>query len=346
MNEIGSEFWKLNVENTIENDNLTYFENIGKDIKYLMSGRTAIDYILNNLVDKKKIAYMPEYCCNSMVQPFINNGYNVKYYKVDLINNKYFIDKSQDCSIFFGMSYFGYNNSNMDEYIKYFKSRNIVVIEDITHRIFCKENHCNLSDYLIASLRKWFPIYTGAIAISKNCIFNNEIDRYVVNTDMIRYKKEAMELKRDYIYGENINKNKFLDLFKKSNELIADYKNKKMDNESIEILKSINIQESFNKRVNNAKTIEERLENINKIKLIYKYQEGDCPLFVPIILNNRDDVRKKLINDNIYCPIHWTKFNNSSNELYEKELSLICDQRYNEKNINEYIQKLIKILEE
>ena len=51
-------------------------------------------------------------------------------------------------------------------------------------------------------------------------------------------------------------------------------------------------------------------------------------MFVPIISKNRNNIRKKLIENNIYCPIHWTSFNNSNNEIYANELSLICDQRY------------------
>lgn len=248
MKEIGSEFWKIESENLIKKDNLKYFENLGLDVKYLMSGRTAIDYVLEDIKDDKKIVYMPDYCCNSMVQPFIDKGYNIKYYNVDLMNNKFYIDIQFNCSIFFGMSYFGYSNSNMDYYIKKFKMKNIAVIEDITHRVFCKKSHCESSNYLIASLRKWFPIYTGAIAINKNCNFKKNIDNYTINEELVKCKKLAMQLKREYIYNENIDcKDMFLDLFNKSNKLITDYKNRKMDNESLEILKRIDLEDIIRK---------------------------------------------------------------------------------------------------
>ena len=54
------------------------------------------------------------------------------------------------------MNYFGYNDSSMDNYIKKFKERNIIVIEDITHRLLCNKNHSQNSDYLICSLRKLY----------------------------------------------------------------------------------------------------------------------------------------------------------------------------------------------
>lgn len=334
MKEVGSEFWEIESETLIKEENLKYFENLGIDVKYLMSGRTAIDYVLKNVVDDKKIVYMPDYCCNSMVEPFIDNGYNVEYYEVDLINKKYYIDDQFNCSIFFGMSYFGYENSNMDNYIKKFKKRNIVVLEDITHRLFCQNNYCKESDYLIASLRKWFPIYTGAIAVNKNCNFKKDIENYIINEELIKYKKQAMRLKREYIYYINVDcKALFLDLFDKSNKLITDYKNRKMDIESLEILKRIDLEEMKKRRICNAKIIEENLVYDDNVKMLYNYQTGDCPLYVPIISIKRDDIRKKLIKNKIYCPIHWPNFNNSNNEIYKNELSLICDQRYDEEDM-------------
>jgi hypothetical protein len=37
-----------------------------------------------------------------------------------------------------------------------------------------------------------------------------------------------------------------------------------------------------------------------------------------------------LIREQIYCPIHWPKspYHGDCGELYDRELSLICDQRY------------------
>ena len=341
MKEIGSEFWHTQYNGFVTQNILDYFKNIGVDVKFLMSGRTSIDYILNDIEDLKKIVYMPEYCCSSMVQPFIDNGYKIQYYQVDLINNKYYIDEQFNCSIFFGMSYFGYDTSNMDDYIKKFKKKNVIVLEDITHRIFCKKNHCKESDYLIASLRKWFPIYTGAIAVNKKCGFRKNIDNYTINEELVKYKKQAMNLKREYINDINIDcKDIFLDLFNKSNRMITDYKNRKMDEESLEILKTIDIEEIRKKRIYNLKIIEENLVNSDNVKLLYNYKNGDCPIFVPIILKNRDYIRKKLIDNKIYCPIHWPNFNNFKNKIYANELSLICDQRYDEEDM----KRVVKII--
>ena len=341
MKEIGSEYWQID---TKKEKNKLEFLKIGKDRKLLMSGTTAIDYVLKEVKDEIKIVYMPDYCCESMIIPFIDNNYKIKYYNVDLINNQYDINIKENCSIFFAMSYFGYNCSNMDYYIQKFNNRKIVVIEDITHRMFCKNNYCKYSNYLICSLRKWLPIYTGGIAINLNQTFRTDTSKFYIDNELIAKKKKAMLLKKDYIEGKKVKKETYLELFRESNELIEQYKEKGIDNESIKILKSIDLKQMIDNRRNNVKTIEHILEN-KKIRVLYKLAEGDCPLFVPIILKNRDYFRKEFINNNIYCPVHWPNYNGFNNEIYNTELSLICDQRYNTEQIKEYINLLIKIVE-
>ena len=343
MKEIGSEFWKIEIDN--HNNDLNYY-NIGKDIKFLMSGRTAIDYVLNEIIDDKKIVYMPEYCCESMVQPFIDNGYEITYYGTNLVNRKYNINFDKDISIFFAMSYFGYNDSNMDYYIKKMRKKNVIVIEDITHRLLCKKNHCKYSNYLIASLRKWFPICCGGIAINMNGKFKSDTGSYEVYNELIDYKRKAMELKKKYISDEINEKDEYLKLFNKCEEMFSNYKLKSIDNASIYVLSKLDYYLIREKRIDNLKIIESKLRGNRKIRLLYKYKKGDCPLFVPILINNRDSIRKKLIEKNIYCPVHWPKFNSCKNEVYDKELSLICDQRYTTMDIEQYIDELIEIVGE
>ena len=47
----------------------------------------------------------------------------------------------------------------------------------------------------------------------------------------------------------------------------------------------------------------------------------------------RDELKRYLISNNIYCPVHWPKseyhkLNVETEKLYNQEISLVCDQRY------------------
>ena len=80
--------------------------------------------------------------------------------------------------------------------------------------------------------------------------------------------------------------------------------------------------------------------------LVNNFKEDDCLLFVPIILNNkiRDNLRDFLIKNKVYLPIHWPQ-EEKINNIFDKELSLICDQRYSTFQIQQYLDLILDFLE-
>ena len=164
--EIGSEFWLEENNSDIETEGKKQFE----DNTLFLSGRTAIDYALERLCAQKdiKTVYFPSYCCESMLQPFIERNICIKFYTVLFQEGKliYQINEKEECDIFFAMNYFGYSAYAMDSYIQKFKQRNILVIEDSTHSWLSERIYNKNSDMVVASLRKWFPIISGAILMN------------------------------------------------------------------------------------------------------------------------------------------------------------------------------------
>lgn len=349
--EIGGFFEKQEVINN--NDiNKNFFE-IGDDNLLVMSGRTAIDIVIQDIIKNKtiKTVYFPSYSCNSMRDAFSNRGIKIEYYDVffDGDSLKYKIDVNKKCDVFFAMNYFGYSITNMDKYIKEFKKRNIIVVEDITHSLLSKMNKSEYSDYYIASLRKWFPIYSGGIA-SKNCNkFKVDKDILEENEVVVKFKKQAMLLKEEYSFLENdIDKKKdlkntFSSLYKESNKCIeSNYINKKMDKESIDIIMNIDIEHIKEKIKLNVKTIYENLKRY-KFLISKEYNEDDCLLYVPLYIEKNELKRLKEIiyKEEYYCPSHWPILP-EINDLFENELSLVCDYRYSP---NEIVSKILLINE-
>ena len=96
------------------------------------------------------------------------------------------------------------------------------------------------------------------------------------------------------------------------------------------------------RRVENASHLIEELRNIPEIKLWRdSVKSEDSPMFVPIFVeqNIRNDLRRALISEKIYCPIHWPRSNSygGNNELYDTEISLVCDQRYSIEDMDRII---------
>ena len=83
MKELGSEFWLEKEYTDIINLSLPEWLKVGSDNKLLLSGRTAIYFVIKDIQKSKKVntVYFPSYCCQSMLQPFIDLGINIVFYE-------------------------------------------------------------------------------------------------------------------------------------------------------------------------------------------------------------------------------------------------------------------------
>lgn len=344
--EIGSEFWLEKYEKSHRN----YLQKENEIL--LMSGRTAIDFAIQILQKRIEKVYMPSYCCESMLMPLLDKKIKIEFYDVTFENGKiiYQIDLNKECDIFLAMNYFGFSSCNMDEYIEHFHSRGITVIEDSTHSFLSERKYNKKSDIVIASLRKWFPIISGSVLILNNEALTAKVKEQekilTENQEYTKIKEEAMCEKEKYIHQkEQIEKDVFLNKFKKSNEILKqNYKNYKIDKKSKEILECLAIDKIKESRRKNAKIIYNFLKNQKEYKYLEEIDyDKDCPLFIPIFMEEekRNKLRSNLIQNNIYCPIHWPIPKEiqepKQTKIYQMELSLICDQRYSEEDIKHYL---------
>ena len=82
MKEIGSEFWT--VEKTFLHSH--WWDNFGVDRRFFISGRTALYALIDDIVKKKfpQSVCMPDYCCKSMVLPFVRHNIDIDFYHVDV----------------------------------------------------------------------------------------------------------------------------------------------------------------------------------------------------------------------------------------------------------------------
>lgn len=306
------------------------------------SGRSSICLVLQKILEKNNVTktWMPSYCCSSMIQPFIDLNIPVEFYKVDWEYNQgiireNFIPHADD--IVFSMSYFGFDDPGNDDIINYCNENNIIVIEDSTHRLFNKPIDLFNATYCIASLRKWFPLTCGGAIWTENEItYNLDNPSY----ELTKLKLDAMNEKATYLNNTETDyelKKSFLKKYSESNHAIANnYKNKKIDDWSKEHLLSFDLEDIRSIRKSNVEILLYGLNKIQEIKLIYPVLgEKDCPIFIPVITQDRDDLHRYLTKQSIYCPIHWARpHENADSNFYDHELSIICDQRYNEKEMN------------
>lgn len=75
MNEIGSEFWLGCTPSSSKEYSMRPYNIYHSDLFNVvetLSGRTALEYIVEFLkAQGKRIAYLPSYCCHTMIEPFL-----------------------------------------------------------------------------------------------------------------------------------------------------------------------------------------------------------------------------------------------------------------------------------
>ena len=332
--EIGSEFHKISIESGMGII-------VPASGTFVFSGRTAIETVLKNIPKARK-ALLPSYCCDSMIEPFRKANIDVEFYPVDYergLNIE--VEVKEDVDILLWCNYFGFRHP-MPE-LSVFSKRGGVVIEDITHSFLSDQPFHTQSNYLIASIRKWEPVNCGGYCAK---VGGNLHDKPIEEPPQmyIELKTSAMELKTSYLINPQPEmKKRFLTMFGESNRWLAEhYAGLSIDTWSKEFLSHVDVNKQREKRRNNAKALYEGLKG--KAQFLFQYEDMDCPLFVPILLENRDEIRKHLIQNQIYCPVHWPKTEGCESNLYDMELSLICDQRYEVKDMNRIVSVLSEAL--
>lgn len=318
MSEIGSEFHRMPHE---DGNGLTF----PRPGTLVFSGRTAIEAVLKQLPDARK-ALLPSYCCDSMIVPFRNAGIEVEFYRVEW-DGELKVEVKDSADILVWCNYFGFKNS-IPDYAG-------VIIEDITHSLFSAKSSHSRSDFLVASLRKWEPVNCGGYCSA-------EADGTEPPEEFVNLKTAAMELKTEYLEELKAEKKeRFLQMFGDSNHWLAEnYSGLSIDSFSRAYLERVNVDEQIRIRRENAKVLYEGLTGI--VQFMFPIKDMDCPLFVPILLPNRDEVRKHLTKNEIYCPVHWPKPEGCESNIYDSELSLICDQRYR----IEDMKRIISVIKE
>ena len=125
-----------------------------------------------------------------------------------------------------------------------------------------------------------------------------------------------------------------------------------MDELSIELINLLNVEDWLVNGEKTFKVLSEGLRHVNYLKAsIDKLKKHTCPMFYPLLINKRrDEIRKILTEEKIYCPIHWPipnqiKDKNLDNTIgiYNTILSIPCDQRYGSNDMERIISVLKSI---
>ena len=310
------------------------------DVYAYSSGRAALYQILKYLKQEKGVTHvlLPDYLCSSVLVPTKDLSLEYTFYPIDeqldLIETE-FKNRYKKDSVVLLINYFGLKDlSNQIKTIRGI-DRNAIIIEDDVQAYYEFKKPLDGVDFKFTSLRKTFAVPDGGLVKTKF-----HLPKVTTPNTFGQYKAAAALLKS--MREGNFNDQIYLELFEKGESLIDSEQDCGMSQIAEKLYSFMNEDHVKVRRLNNARYLIDELKKIG-IEPLLPMNEDHVPLFVPIILKNRDEIRKQMFQKEIYCPVHWPSDCleiKRGEHMSREELSLIIDQRYGRKEMDEIISVL------
>ena len=325
------------------------------DINFYQSGRNAIEELLLFLKKKKGInkVIIPDFVCQTVKDAavrasvetdeyIVNKDYE---YSVKEIDSKIGKDSCVYLCHFFGQPI----SEDVICAAKRWMDAGTIVIEDITLSLLSENpKGVGFGNYILGSIRKWFPIPDGGFLSAYNSELPKEPEKNSVSkyTD---YYMVVQTLKREYITGgckDKALKDVYMSYYGLSiKELFSDYRIYPMSEWSYNYLQNVSVEEVLAKRIENYDCLYDRLKGIKGIQLKKPRKEGYLPFGMVLDVSDRDDLLNYLIQNDIYCNVHWRLGSSAKNPDLEylsgRSITVPCDQRYTKEDM-EHIAKVIE----
>lgn len=313
----------LHLSNLIRNSTNEFERWLPEGYKvFLSSGRSAIYQALKAFgIPQGSTALLPSYLCASVIDPFLVYGCRIEFYRIstELSPDIYEIEKRLvrgDVKVLLVIHYFGFPAQNFSEILELCKNYSVKVIEDCAHALFSKTNGLllgSLGDAGIFSLRKTLPVPEGGIFVLNNRQ-GQVVDLNVqgwLHRDGVKLLREifySFEYQigfslRTYLLSFDCLKNKAHEI----DRLALGRFDKRIGKLSRCILRSFDVESILTKRRQNYNYLLSKLTLLRKIgtPLFDELPEGVCPNSFPILVERRDEIRRRLYRNGIALRAFW-----------------------------------------
>lgn len=195
-----------------------------KNTVFFRDGKQSIKSVLLNIAKIEDMkCYLPSYICETVIAPFKELNLKINFFHHEPPLNPLYNQNIKHSVILF-IDYFGTNFVSNKE-IQYLLDNDNIVIMDLTHSIMDNTRFAIKNDnyYLIASLRKIFPIPDGGIVYYNKVKFNSS-NKFPDNYEP---KLKAMILRYFYNNGMDIGLNVPIEENGKLDSILKDIYTKK-----------------------------------------------------------------------------------------------------------------------
>ncbi len=316
---------------------------------YTQSGREAIAWALRSLEENEpailKECLIPAYMCDTVFFPFEQEGWKLHFYH---IGKNLEAAQEELCKqiehirpgLLFIHPYYGMDTwKPMRSLLKQWRSQGLHIMEDVTQSYYLEEAGGE-ADYVIGSLRKWYPVPDGGFVASDIPLSFGTLQG---GGEFTGSRLELLTEKWKYLYGgvAEDEKQALKKTYLKKNAEMEEWLDRHSDINSIsqisgEMLSREDEERCKLVRNENYKQLHQAFLDMKSVRPVFEsMEERAVPLYFPVYAKERKEFQEFLQKRDVYAPVLWpvgkeNKEHLSGEERYifEHLLALPMDQRY------------------
>ena len=307
-----------------------------------MSGREALRLLLRDAATEGRCRLLlPAYLCDSVEQAAQGVGdWEVEYLpmtdrlepRADALGEA--LARDPERTVLVHVQVFARPwSTDLDTVLSEATSRGATVLEDRTHTLLSASQP--QFPRAFASARKWLPLPDGGLAWGA-AGSPDPTDETAAGA-----RRDAMQAKHAYLTRREGDKDAFLNAFSRTEHALdAVHDVRAMSSISQALLESADLSAIALVRRENHDVLRRAIEESPAIQdEVVPFEPdlapGAVPLGLPVVARQRDDLRRFLIRNRVYCPIHWPLPDAVADGPHpvaqarnRQLLTLVIDQRY------------------
>ena len=358
LTEIGSNFWISPNDGNIGRalgTPCSIFGYNGSDYAWLSTGRSATRLVLQTIEERnpnvRKVALIPSFTCYTVIDPFIDFGYEIHTLPLSL-ELKTTPEDILQCVAQTGAGallvhrYYGFDTlPGFNKVVEALRNKGVIVIEDCTQCLY-SDFPVSDADYFVGSIRKWCGVPDGGFAICRDGVFEHK--PICSDEKMVDSKRVASELKYQFLFEGKGDKPTFKAKYREAEELLDNQTGYySIGDLSARIQAELEVDKLKYKRRENYNVLLKGLKDVAGLSILFKdLPDVITPLYFPILVDDREQWQDLLANNDIYAPVVWPKadhcpdIDDNTYTIYDKILCIPIDQRYG----TDDMERIVKVI--
>jgi hypothetical protein len=305
----------------------------------LATARSAFTLLARTLCPKS--VWLPSYLCGVVMGAFPAHLMNVRFYPIDerlRISGKDWLSEIQTNDMVVFIDYFGFNQ--WTDWGAETKRRGAWVVQDASQALL--SDHSNTpAHYIVFSPRKFVGIPEGGVlsAVDGANLPDESLSSPPATWWLEASRASILRAEFDRHGGGN----KWFEIFQRT-EIGGPLEPCRMSDLSLQILKhAVDWRSVSQRRRDNFRFLASEL---GAIALFHELPENVVPLGFPVHVRDRERIRHALFANKIYPMVHWPiagvvppEFE-ASHRLASEIMTIPCDQRYNQLDMERVVEKI------